>query len=157
VVHQVHLVLDWDRHGIEVDTLLEELLLALPDASVSLETVAAGAALAAGRRVAHLARSAGPPGRVVAHDVGPRTPQPRTWPPGYEACFCVGRSRAGVLVVGPNVGPAWRPVLAALTTVCVIDVAAGGPPPHPPERLASAIAHVCAGHPHAIKGALRVR
>jgi hypothetical protein len=157
VSRHLHLVVDLQAADPVVDEMVERLALAVPDATVCVELVAAGDTVSAGHVVARLALSRGPSGRIVAHDVTPGEQDPGPWPEGWEACFCVARSRTGVLVVGSNTGWTWAQVLPSLTHLVRIDVPSAGPPPHQAGRLAAAVAHVAAGHPHAVAGTIDPR
>jgi hypothetical protein len=157
VSRHLHVVVDLDPAGPEVGALVERLALSVPDAIVCVELVDRGDTVSAGHVVARLALSHGPSGRIIAHDVAAGEQEPGPWPEGYEPCFCLARSRTGVLVVGPNAGWTWAQVLPGLTHLVRIDVSAAGPPPHQAGRLAAAVAHAAGGHPHAVAGTIDPR
>jgi hypothetical protein len=159
VARHVHLVVDRSAGDPELATLVADLALVLPDGTVCVELVPARDTERAGRVVAALALERGLSGTVVAHDVGLRPEDPGPFPEGSELCFCVARSRTGVLVVGPNAGWTWS--FAAqhglATQLIRIDVPPAGPPPEPSARLAMAVGHAAHGHPHAVAGTIDPR
>lgn len=136
--------------------MVASLSLAVPAAVVCVECVASGDTVSAGHVVARLALARGPAGRVVAHDIAAAESDPGPWPDGSEPCFCVARSRTGVLVVGPNEGWSWS--FAAqhglATQLIRLDVLPAGPPPQPATRLAMAVGHATRGHSHAVTGTI---
>jgi hypothetical protein len=152
----VQLVVDRSAGDPELDTLVADLALVVPDGMVCVELVPARDTVRAGRVVAALALARGPSGTVVVHDVGLRPEDPGPFPDGYDLCFCVARSRTGVLVVGPNAGWTWS--FAAqhglATQLIRMDVPPAGPPPEPATRLAMAVRHATRGHPHAVTGTI---
>jgi len=156
VARHVHLVVDREARDPELATLVAELSLVLPDATVCVELVPARDTARAGRVVAALALERGPAGTVVVHDVGLRPEDPGPFPEGGELCFCVARSRTGVLVVGPNAGWTWS--FAAqhglATQLIRLDVPPAGPPPEPAMRLAMAVGHAAHGHSHVVAGTI---
>jgi hypothetical protein len=158
VPRRVHLVVDRAADDPLLAALVAELALVLPTVTVCVELVAAQDTVEAGRVVAALALERGPSRVVVAHDVAPAAEDPGPWPHGSEPCFCVARSRTGVLVIGPNTGWTWslvaQDVLA--TQLIRLDVSAG-PPPHRPPSLAMAVGHATRGHPHAVAGTIARR
>jgi hypothetical protein len=134
----VQLVADYGRDDLAYAELLQRLALAVPDVDVHLTAVAPCDTVAAGFCVARLALTAGPPGRVVAHDIGAADGER----------MCAGCTRGGTWIVGPNTGWAWSFVAEGLTTLCRVDVTGGGAR----EGLPVAIAHVIRRHPHALCG-----
>jgi hypothetical protein len=156
VARHVHLVVDRNAGDPELATLVADLVLVVPDGTVCVELVPERDSMRAGRVVAALALEGGRAGTVVAHDIGLRPDDPGPFPPGCELCFCVARSRTGVLVVGPNAGWTWS--FAAqhelATQLIRIDVPPAGPPPEPATRLAMAVGHATRGHPHAAAGTI---
>ncbi|MDX6714579.1 MAG: hypothetical protein QOH30_1137 [Baekduia sp.] len=156
MARHVHLVVDRGAADPALATLVADLALVVPGATVCVELVPARDTVRAGRVVAALALERGRSGTVVAHDVAPRPEDPATFPPGGELCFCVARSRTGVLVVGPNEGWSWS--FAAqhglATQLIRMDVLPAGPPPQPATRLAMAVGHATRGHSHAVTGTI---
>jgi hypothetical protein len=152
----LHLVVDRDAADPALSALVGDLGLAVPGVTVCVELVPSRDTAEAGRVIAALALARAPSGTVVAHDVAPAPSDPGPWPPGCEACFCVARSRTGVLVVGTNAGWTWSMVArdVLVTQLIRIDVPAAGPPPHPARRLAAAVGHATRGHSHAVAGTI---
>lgn len=153
----MHLVVDRVPTDPVVAEMVEGLAVAVPDGTVCVELVDGGDTVAAGQTVAGLALAQGPAGRVVAHDVASADGDPGPWPDGSDDCFCVARSRTGVLVVGPNAGWTWAAALTGLTPLFRIDVTAAGAPPHAAGRLAVAVRHAVGGHPHTVASAIDPR
>jgi hypothetical protein len=122
-----------------------------PRAALCVTQVAPRDTLAAGYRVAELARQAAGRDLVIAHDVAAGPGQPGPWPAGGGERLFVGRAAAGPLVVGSNVGWTWSYVLADLPGLYVLDVPIAERRDWP-DRLATAIVHARRGHPHAIAG-----
>jgi hypothetical protein len=154
VGRHLHLVVDREAADPTIAEMVASLSLAVPTAVVCVECVASGDTVSAGHVVARLALARGPAGRVVAHDIAAAESDPGPWPDGSEPCFCVARSRTGVLVVGSNAGWTWSSALAGLTGLIRIDVPSAGAPPHRAGRLAVAVAHADGGHPHAVAGTI---
>jgi hypothetical protein len=128
---------------------------ARPGAVVEVHLVAPCDTLAAGFCVAEHALAGGSGWHLVAHDVAPRDADPGPWPEGAGLLLCVGRSAAGALVLGPNAGWSWSFAAAGLASgLCCVDVPVGATDPPGVDRLVTAIAHVRAGHPHAVAGTL---
>jgi hypothetical protein len=150
----VHLVLDWPDDDQAVEELVAAIAGAVRGAVIEIERVGPGDTAAAGRSVARLALARGRAGGVVAHDVMAGPGEAAAWPGDEPSCFCIARGPTGVLVIGSNVAGVWAPAAAHLTNLCRLDIAACGPPPHPPARLAAAVAHACGGHAHAVAGIL---
>jgi hypothetical protein len=145
----VHLVTDRGAGDPGCDVLATRLVRGLPGAVVHITSVAPCDTLAAGFCVGQLALATDRPPRLVAHDVAAASGDPDPWPPGADERFCLGRSVTGALVVGANVGWAWSFAVDELCGLCAVDVPAAGRR-SAPDRVASAIAHVSAGHPHAV-------
>lgn len=131
----VQLVADYGAGDLAYAELIQRLALALPDAVVHLTRVAPGDTVAAGFCVAQLAFNAGPPERVVAHDVGSA---------GADDRLCASRTHDGVWIVGANAGWSWSFAIDELPGLCHIDVSVGG------SGLPIGIAHVTRRHPHAL-------
>jgi hypothetical protein len=151
----LHLVTDRETARGAGAALARRVAAVLPGAVVEFCTVAPRDTLAAGFRVAELARAGAGAQRLVAHWVAPASDGPGTWPDGAGRRLCVGRSVVGTRVVGPNVGYCWSCALAELDGLCFLDV----PAPEDAgadwvDRLATAIAHAHAAHPHAVAGAV---
>jgi hypothetical protein len=106
--------------------------------------------LAAAHRVAQLATEAAEGDRLVAHDVAAGPGQPGPWPVGAGERLFMGRSVAGGLVVGSNVGWTWSCVVDDPLGLYVLDVPVTER--NWPDRLGTAIVHARRGHPHAIAG-----
>ena len=135
----IHLVADHWPGDLVHAQLVQQLLLALPGASVLPTRVAEGDTVAAGFCVAQLALSEGPGDRIVLHDVASAT---AAGEPLYGA-----HTRAGVVVIGPNTGWSWSFIAGEVSALCELDVCVdaasrGG--------LARAVSHVARRHPHAI-------
>jgi hypothetical protein len=156
VARHVHLVVDRDAGDPALATLVADLGLLVPDGTVCVELVPPRDSVRAGRVVAALALERGPSGTVVAHDVAPGPEDPGPFPAGCAPCFCVARSRTGVLVVGPNAGWTWSfaAQYGLATQLIRLDVPPAGPPPQPAEHLAMAVRHATLGHPHAAAGTI---
>jgi hypothetical protein len=107
--------------------------------------------LAAAHAVAQLATQAAEGDRLIAHDVAAGPGQPGPWPVGVGERLFVGRSVAGALVVGSNVGWTWSCVVDDLLGLYVLDVPVTERR-NWPDRLGTAIVHARRGHPHAIAG-----
>jgi hypothetical protein len=131
----VHVVSDCCAGDLSFAELVQQVGLAVGDAEVIATTVGPEDTLAAGWCVAQLALANGPPGRMVVHHVG------------VGERICVGRSRTGALVVGPDAGWAWSFVVHALSELCWLDVRAGG---GGLDVVPVAIRHAVTRHPHAI-------
>ncbi len=100
----IHLVADYGHGDLAFAEVCQRLVLHLPEATVLTTPVPAFDTVSAGFCVAELALTAGPPGRVVFHNVAPRgdTPDPRAGNQG-ERLVCA-QVADGVLVIGPNAG-----------------------------------------------------
>jgi hypothetical protein len=141
----VQLVADYAEADLTFAEVVQRVLIALPEATVRLTTVAPYDTLGAGFCVAQLALTDGPSERVVIHDVGGARREP-----AEHDSFCAGRSRQGVLVLGPNAGWCWSFAVDELYGLCRLDVAAAGLPSRSRDLLPQAIAHTVAQHPHAV-------
>ena len=146
----IHLVADYGAGDLAFAEVVQRLALALPDTVVHPVVVAPYDTLAAGFCVAQLLLNDGPSDRIVVHDVTAGGDE--AGPGGEGPRFCVGRTRAGVLAVGPNAGWSWSFAVDELRGLCYLDVPADGSHFRSRDRLPVAIAHVVAGHPHAICG-----
>jgi hypothetical protein len=147
----VHLVTDRGAGDPACSELKQRVAVAFPRAIVRTTFVAPRDTVAAAYRVAQLASISDGGDRLVAHDVAVGPGQPGPWPEGVDERLFVGRSIAGALVVGPNVGWTWSCVAADLLGLYVLDV------PVPKrrdsrDRLGIAIVHARRRHPHAIAG-----
>jgi hypothetical protein len=118
--------------------LLQRVAMVVPDAIVNPTVVDAGDTLAAGLCVAQLALADGPPGWLVLHYVG------------SGERLCVGRSRAGALVVGPDAGWSWSFVADELRELYYLDVSVRGARVPAYDLVPRAVRHAVAGHPHAV-------
>lgn len=132
--------------GGELAALVAGLASALPGRPICVTPVAAGDTLSTGIWVAELALVAGWPPSCVVHDVEPAWDRP-----GGERRVCMGRTDAGVLVVGPNAGWSWSFVAGAVREVYYADVAIA-PPPLEHATIAVVARHAVARHPHAVAG-----
>lgn len=128
----VHLVADYGPGDLAFAQTVQRLALVAPEAQIC-PTLAADS-LAAGLCVAALALASGPADRVVVHDIAGPARDPRMW---------IGRTRAGVLIVGADRGWAWSFVAPALEEVCALDVPVDA-------DLARSLRRALTKHPHAI-------
>jgi len=144
-IRLVQLVADHGGGDLAFAEVVQRVRIGVPDAVVHLTSVAPCDTIAAGFCVALLALTDGPPDRIVVHDVtGVRRE------PGGQERFCIARTRGGVLVVGPNAGWSWSFAVDGLRGLCHVDVARDTSPYRARDLLPRAIAHVAAGHPHAV-------
>jgi hypothetical protein len=111
----IHLVADYGPGDLVHVQLVQQLLLALPGASVLPTRVAEGDTLAAGICVAQLALSDGPDDRIVLHDVASASAS-AAGEPLYGA-----HTRAGVVVIGPNSGWSWSFIAGEVSALCELD------------------------------------
>lgn len=146
----VHLVADYGIGDLAFAEVRQRLAVALPHADVHATPVAAFDTLAAGFCVAQLALTDGPADRVVVHNVAPRRDEPGPRPANEGERFCVGRTPAGVLVVGPNAGWSWSFCIEELRGLCYLAVPAGGSQFRSRDVLPHVLAGLVAGHGHAI-------
>jgi hypothetical protein len=116
--------------------------LGVPGAVVDVTAVEPLDTLAAGLWVARLALADGPAERLVVHCVAGAD---------EDHDICVGRTDNGVLVIGPNAGWSWSFAVDELHGPCHVDVPEQGSPLHVYDVLHSALAHLVAAHPHAIR------
>ena len=147
----VHLVTDRRTGDPACAELERRVAAAFPGAAMRVTHVAPRDTLAAGYRVAQLASEADDADRVVAHDIVAGPGQPGPWPAGAGECLFVGRTVAGPLVVGSNVGWTWSYVVAEMRGLYALDVPVADRRSWP-DRLGAAIVHARRGHPHAIAG-----
>ena len=145
---------DYGHGDLAFAEVAQRLALAVPDAVVHPTPVAAFDTLAAGFLVAQLALTDGPPDRVILHNVAPRhdASGPRSANEGER--FCVGRTDAGVLVVGPNAGWSWSFCAPELRGLSYLDVPAAGSQFRSRDFLPPAVARLLAGDQHAGRNAV---
>jgi len=148
----IHLVADYGAGDLAFAEVVQRLALAVPEAVVHPTPVRPFDTLAAGFVVAQLALTDGPPDRLVVHNVAPRRDELGPRPANEGERFCVGRTRKGVLVVGPNAGWSWAFCARELNGLCYLDVRSSGSQFRSRDFLPAAIAHLAAGHQHAIRG-----
>ncbi len=141
----MQLVADYGPDDLAYAELLQRLALVSPGVDVHLTTVAPCDTLSAGFCVAQLALTPGPPGRVVAHDLGASADDDK---------LRAGCTRDGTWIVGPNTGWAWSFVAAWLTTLRHVDVTSRGSRLGARPGLPIAVSHVIHRHPHALRDAM---
>lgn len=146
----MHLVADYGIGDLAFAEVRQRLAVALPGAHVHATPVAAFDTLAAGFCVAQLALTDGPADRLVVHNVAPRRDEPRPRSANEGERFCVGRTPAGVLVVGPNAGWSWSFCAPELRGLCYLAVPAGGSQFRSRDVLPHVLAGLVAGHGHDI-------
>jgi hypothetical protein len=134
----IQLIADAGPGELAFAELLQRIAVVAPDAMVNPTIVDAGDTLGAGLCVAQLALTDGPPGWMVVHYVG------------EGERLCLGRSRAGALLVGPDAGWSWSFVVDELRELYYLDVSARGARVPACELVPRAVRHVLAGHPHAV-------
>ena len=147
----VHLVTDRRTGDPACAELEQRVAAAFPGAAMRVTHVAPRDTLAAGYRVAQLASEADDADWVIAHDIVAGPGQPGPWPAGAGERLFVGRTVAGALVVGSNVGWTWSYVVAEMPGLYALDVPVADRRSWP-DRLGAAIVHARRGHPHAIAG-----
>jgi hypothetical protein len=135
----IHLVADHGPGDLVHAQLVQQLLLALPGASVLPTRVDEGDTVAAGFCVAQLALSEGPDDRIVLHDVASAT--------AAGELLYGAHTRAGVVVIGPNTGWSWSFIAGEVLALCELDVCVDAASR---AGLARAVSHVARRHPHAI-------
>jgi hypothetical protein len=138
----VQVVADYGPGELAFAELMQRLALVVPDGVVNATVVDPGDTLAAGLCVAQLALADGPPGWIVVHDVGA----------GHR--LCLGRSRPGALIVGPDAGWSWSFVVDELRDLFYLDVP-GRETRRPARDLVPlGVRHAVTRHPHAIAAAV---
>jgi hypothetical protein len=138
VTRLIQLVADYGPGDLAFAEMFQRLAYVAPDVQVCPTRVPPADTLAAGLCVAQLALTAGPPDRVVVHDVAGAEGDQRLW---------IGHTRDGPLVVGADRGWAWSFVAPRLTELCALDVAADA-------ELALAVRHALGSHSHAIRAVI---
>jgi hypothetical protein len=148
----VHVVADYGSGDLAFAEVRQRLALALPDAVVHETPVAPFDTLSAGFCVAQLALTEGPAERVVVHNVAPRRDQPGPRPANEGERFCAGRTRDGVLVVGPNAGFSFSFCARELHGLCYLDIPSGGSQFRSRDLLPHALPGLIAHHRHIVAG-----
>lgn len=148
----VHLIADYGAGDLAFAEVVQRFGLALPDAVVHPTPVAAFDTLGAGFVIAQLALTDGPPDRLVVHNVAPRRDEPGPRPANEGERFCVGRTREGVLVIGPNAGSSWSFCASELQSLDYLDVPSSGSQFRSRDFLPAAVGRLVAGHRDALRG-----
>jgi hypothetical protein len=138
----VQVVADYGPGDLAFAELMQRLAVVVPDGVVNATVVDPGDTLAAGLCVAQLALADGPPGRIVVHDVGT----------GQR--LCLGRSRPGALIVGPDAGWSWSFVVGELRDLFYLDVPGRGSGRPVRDLIPLAVRHAVARHSHAVAAAM---
>jgi hypothetical protein len=146
----VHLVTDYGPGDLAFAEVVQRAMLAVPDAVLLSTRVAPFDTLAAGFCVGELLLCQGPPGRVVVHDVAPRE-NDATGAANDGRRFCAGHTVAGAVALGPNAGWSWSFTVDELSALHYLDVPKGESRLESRELIVTALAHVAAGHPHAVR------
>ena len=147
----VHLIADYGAGDLAFAEVVQRLGLALPDAVVHPTPVGAFDTLAAGFVIAQLALTEGPADRLVVHNVAPRHDERGPRPANEGERFCVGSTRDGVLIIGPNAGWSWSFCTSELQSLNYLDVPSSGSQFRSRDFLPAAVGRLAAGHRHAIR------
>ena len=150
----VHLIADYGAGDLAFAEVVQRLGLALPDAVVHSTPVGAFDTLAAGFVIAQLALTDGPADRLVVHNVAPRRDERGPRPANEGERFCVGRTREGVLVIGPNAGWSWSFCASELHSLFYLDMPTSGSQFRSRDFLPAAVGRLAAGRRHALRGAV---
>ena len=147
----VHLIADYGAGDLAFAEVVQRFELTLPDAVVHPTPVGAFDTLAAGFVIAQLALTDGPPDRLVVHNVAPRRDQRGPRPANEGERFCVGRTREGVLVIGPNAGWSWSFCASELASLSYLDMPSSGSQFRSRDFLPPAVGRLAAGHRDALR------
>ena len=148
----IHLVADYGPGDLAFAEVSQRLALSLQDAVVHPTPVRPFDTVAAGFVVAQLALTDGPADRLVLHNVAPRHDQRGPRPANEGERFCVGRTHAGVLVVGPNAGWSWSFCAEELQSLSYLEVPSSGSQFRSRDFLPAAAAQLADGDADAVGG-----
>ncbi|HEV2819040.1 MAG TPA: hypothetical protein VGW11_00895 [Solirubrobacteraceae bacterium] len=147
----VHLIADYGAGDLAFAEVVQRLGPAVPDAVVHPTPVGAFDTLSAGFVIAQLALTDGSPDRIVVHNVAPRQDQRGPRPANEGERFCAGRTRDGVLVIGPNAGWSWSFCASQLQSLHYLDMPSSGSQFRSRDFLPAAVGDLAAGQRHALR------